>query len=264
MFVHGIMAQRANAIPYVADAVEWFGPGGTDFLTKTSGVTGMNDNKTFTFSSWFFLSSAFTGPGCFMSNFVAPSNLGPFYLTVNTSNKIICKAGVSGGGEGVHAIPENTVLSSTTITEGTWHHLLISFDAATTTFHLYLDDVDDSASPTTYNHAIEWDAVEYTAACYKTAFGGGYQYKWYGDLSDFWFDTTYLDISTTSNRRKFIDASKKPVNLNSDGSGPTGNSPDIFFAGDVTPWQAGTNHGTMGGFDQNGSVSNSTNEPVEV
>ena len=260
MFVPGIMAHRASGPTYAAEAVTFDGT--NDYLTKTTGVTGMTDNKTFTFSSWFFVNSSSNSNDGFISG-NTPGAQGAAAFNIHrqdSSDKIVLKAGVHSTTEGTHAIKEQ-VVSNTVITKNTWHHLLISMDAATGTFHLYLDDVDDSAAPTVNNLTVDWTVDNYSAAGTYSGFApiGSF---FYGDLADEWFDTTYMDFSVTANRRKFISATKKPVDLGTDGSTPTGSSPDIFFTGDEAAFV--TNQGTMGAFTENGTITNSSNEPVEV
>jgi hypothetical protein len=65
------------------------------------------------------------------------------------------------------------------------------------------------------------------------------------DVSDTWIDSTHLDFTVETNRRKFVGADGKPVNLGADGSTPTGVAPAIFFSGDASTF--GTNRGTGGG-----------------
>ena len=56
-----------------------------------------------------------------------------------------------------------------------------------------------------------------------------------------------MDFTTTSNRRKFIDASGNPEDLGSDGSTPTGTAPEIYLA------DGKTQTGETASFSENGT-----------
>lgn len=153
--------------------------------------------------------------------------------------------------------PYSQILKSNmTITDGNWYHVVFSLDSTNRALdQLYINDVDDTDStPNTIS-----------------AFGGGQQWaigafapggteKYYGDLADLWIDfDNKIDLSVEANRRAFIDAGGKPVNLGSDGSAPTGSAPDIFLSGDTDSWH--TNKGTGGGFTENGALTTATTSP---
>lgn len=54
------------------------------------------------------------------------------------------------------------------------------------------------------------------------------------DFADFWWGLgQYIDLTLTSNRRKFINSSGKPVDLGADGSTPTGTAPTFFLHRDA-------------------------------
>jgi hypothetical protein len=82
------------------------------------------------------------------------------------------------------------------------------------------------------------------------------------DVSNFWMAPgQYIDFSVEANRRKFIDANGKPVDLGADGSTPTGTAPAVFFSGDASGF--GTNKGTGGTFTLTGALTDATTGPSD-
>lgn len=72
------------------------------------------------------------------------------------------------------------------------------------------------------------------------------------DMSDLWFDDSFIDFDVEANRRKFVSASGEPVRLGTNGELPTGAAP-LIFMGDTmvaADWNAGENRGTVGNFNQ--------------
>jgi hypothetical protein len=61
---------------------------------------------------------------------------------------------------------------------------------------------------------------------------------------------TLIDIADSSVRAKFT-----PSQIGSDGSGPTGTAPLIYFTGEASVWNAGTNLGTGGSFTATGTFT---------
>ena len=86
-----------------------------------------------------------------------------------------------------------------------------------------------------------------------------------GGMSEFWFDTARLDFSVEANRRKFVSATGKPVDVGTDGSTPTGSAPEIYLS--VRPGDAAadfvTNRGTGNNFTQNGTLTLSGTSPSD-
>lgn len=83
-----------------------------------------------------------------------------------------------------------------------------------------------------------------------------------GNVADFWFAPgQFIDFSIEANRRKFIGADGKPVDLGSDGSAPTGAAPTIFLSGDDAGFA--TNRGTGGAFTLTGALTNASTSPSD-
>ena len=101
------------------------------------------------------------------------------------------------------------------------------------------------------------NAIDYTRPDWYVGHSGGSD-DYVGNLSELWFNNSYIDLSVVGNRRKWINSIGKPVDLLSDGSGPTGTQPLICFNKDTTAtWHQ--NSGSGGGFTvSTGSLSDST------
>lgn len=87
-----------------------------------------------------------------------------------------------------------------------------------------------------------------------------------GYLADYWIGAGQLiDFSVMANRRKFISASGKPVNLGADGSIPTGTAPAVFLRRAPSGAAAtfANNLGTGGDFTITGSLTNSPSSPSD-
>jgi hypothetical protein len=77
------------------------------------------------------------------------------------------------------------------------------------------------------------------------------------DMADLWYAPgVYIDFSVEMNRRKFISAAGKPVDLGSSGQRPTGSAPLVLLSGATEGWHI--NKGTGGGFIENGALTTAT------
>jgi hypothetical protein len=127
-----------------------------------------------------------------------------------------------------------------------WVHVLASWDLANDKADLYIDDVDDrAASPTTLNGNICYASV-------KWGIGGLVGGELEADVAELYAALgTYMDLSQTANRRKFIDEQKRPVDLGAGCTTPTGSAPTGCFVGDASSWF--TNKGAGGGMTVEGN-----------
>ncbi len=128
------------------------------------------------------------------------------------------------------------ITGSTAIQDNLWHHVLFSADlsAAQTAGKnpsIYIDDVAETVTVTTFtNNAMDFANANGGGFVGILYTGNGVQQPngFYGGLSDFWLKGgagAYIDFSVTANRRSFIDANKKPVNIGSGGTA-AGLAPD--------------------------------------
>ncbi len=238
-------AAGAAGVPYDANAVEF--DGANDWIEKSTDLTSNADSKLFTLSLW-FNRAVFTGT--------------PFLLA-NTTVRI----GIEfRGGNEIRVRGRNTsgstileVSTVTTFGASGWHHFLLSFDLANSSNrHLYIDDVDDAGTWSPYDDEL----IEFTRDDHAIGAGIGGGTKYDGDLADVWIDYgRFVNFSTVSNRRKFIDAAGKPVDLGSDGSIPFGAAPIMYFSGPTDTWH--TNDGDGGGFTENGALTTASTSPSD-
>ncbi len=182
---------------YTADAAAF---GGTVQCKRSSAWDGPAvDSKSAIFSGWFNFTG---GDGAWHVLLQMADGIG-FNVARDSGNKIECVGHNSGSAEKLRI----DTTANFTASSG-WNHFLISFDLATTTVQMYVNDSSDIAI--TYNVN---DTLDYTRS---NECVGGYQhngqYKPDADMFDLYLlYGTHLDLTTESNRRKFIDAAGKPV-----------------------------------------------------
>ena len=221
-----------------------FGPSDYAHLNNTvSTFPSGGRGRSLTFSCWFYVSESET------HLFIAKNVAGQTTFKIDIKDWGLRITATEEGVTKIHGYAQG---NNDAFING-WHHLLISLDAlSTSTRHIYVDDV---AWPTTWS--------TYTA---------GHQF--FNDIDDFYvaghsqakpkrlahvfFDwdpiaAAYLDLSTTSNRRKFISADKKPVTV-------TGLSPYIYLPL-ISPTSVTTNSGSLGNFTVSGVLDSPARGP---
>lgn len=124
--------------------------------------------------------------------------------------------------------------------------VLISWDMATNTFHCYVNGVDVGTDPTLTDAAVDYDASPGLGVANNNQAGDVFT----GSVKMLYFDTTYVDLSVSGNRDKFLLA-----NIQDNGSGVTGAIPTVFMCGSTTLWNEGLNRGYGGQFTMIGSVT---------
>ena len=163
----------------------------------------------------------------------------------------------------------NWVSSTGTVSPGVWHNLLVSVDTTVNpaVVVVYLDDilVSMSASGSGGSSPFVNDLFFNKFAMPDV----GLSDELYGrpgniappvqDMSDTWVNSALVDFSVETNRRKFISASGRPVDIGSDCSTPTGTVPAFCFSGDASNFA--TNQGTGGAFTTTGTLTNASTSP---
>ncbi len=131
-----------------------------------------------------------------------------------------------------------------TTTSG-WVHVLASWDLPAGRAQIYINDVADRAA----NPFMLSGNVCY--ASLKWGIGGLIGGALDADVADFYASLgTSLDLDIEANRRKFIDAAGKPVDLGTNCNTPTGITPTGCFVGDAETWA--TNKGLGAGMNVDG------------
>jgi len=220
---------------------------GNDDLERGADLTGIADGKTGTVSLWFK-----TGTDGVSKNIIATSATSRFLVNIDASNKINMIARNAAG-----TIILRFVTTPTYLAASGWHHLLASWDLATTTGQLYVTDVAPALGTNTRTN----DTIDYTEGAFVIGATPAAVGRYNGDLADLWFHTSHIDLSVEANRRLFISAAGKPVNLGADGSTPLGVQPLVFLSGATASWH--TNKGTGGGFTLTGALADASSSPSD-
>ena len=211
--------------------------GTSDYLSRSSDLTGNADGKTLTFSCWVFLPAA------------RDSNQRVLYATDSSDNGVLFNVdqsnylGLEAWNGGVRTLQGTT---TTKIGTNVWTHILVSMDMANSSNrHVYLNDVAASVTWSTYNNAN----IEFTRPThYIGVWGNGTARHFYDDMAHFYLDYTYRNLSTESNRRIFIDA-----NGGSTSASSLAALNPIMYLPMTTAYAVGKNAGTGGDFTANGS-----------
>lgn len=228
--------------------------GGSSKLSRGSDLTGAVDGKQITVSVFYYPgpTNSLTVNNTIVANKTGGVDAFPgFRVTPGaysgaSGNPMMQAYGASSYAAWVHG-------TTTTMSAGNWYHILMSFDASNTSKrHIYISDVAQTLSVTDYNNVnVDWTTGDFGIGCVPTgSFGNNIN----GRMLDLWVDDTYLDITSTAVRRKFITAAGKPGILGASGQVPTG-SPPLLYMRDFEDFSTGHNRGTGGDFTVTGSVS---------
>lgn len=115
----------------------------------------------------------------------------------------------------------------TSLDDDQWNHMIMAIDLTDTAKRaIYVDDAAYSVSWGTYSNVN----MDFTPGSWD--FGHLSPDFYAGNYGELYFAPgQWLDITITANRRKFIDATGKPVSLGVTGSTPTGVAPLIYLSG---------------------------------
>lgn len=236
---------------YIAVAASFDGT--NDYVTYGGASGKLVDSKQLTMSVWL----RFSTPGANMVVFCVHADAGAIrfgVLPTSTPGSIIIQ------GRNISGV---TILQQviTDFPVDAWGHLLVSFDLATSTFQAYVNDVVATVTNTTLTDAnIDFNPAS-TGDISIGAFNAGNN-KYTGFMADLWVDVQVaMDISVEANRRKFIDATGKPVDLGSDGSTPTGSQIEFTHSGAIASWH--TNKGFITGSTEVGDITEAANSPSD-
>ena len=209
--------------------------GSSDDFSRGSDLAGNADGKKGIFSTWLRIDGGDGSAQYLLSN--TGFHVG-IYKTTTSIFLVQLKTSVP-------AVTLDIRTTGTIVAGSGWHHILASWDLATTTSHLYLDDVSDQNTVTRLNNTIDYTGPAWGLGAYINGMGG-----LNGAASEFYFNTAeYLDLSVETNRRKFISASGKPTPPGVTGELPTTNQPIIYCPdGDAT-----NNLGSGGNFTKYGA-----------
>ena len=220
-----ILMHRRKAFRTLVNGVVFDGT--NDYMALGAGLTGLADGKEFTTSYWILFNG---GDAAEQSIFEAPGSADGI-LEINRSAGNVLR--VKGADAALTSIQRITT-SSTVTADATWHHLLMSYNAATTTQHCYLDGSSDMLQITNLDATIDQDGAEAVIgvqADFATA-------KLNASIAELWIDNTYVDLSVEANRLKFRSAAGKPVELGATGELAGNGQPLVYCR--VRPGDAAT------------------------
>ena len=224
--------------------------GATDKLRKASDLTGNADGKMLTFSTWFYSDGSTT-------NTRQVIIIGSFVVNLPTDGSLHLRGYSSGGYGAGPAFYVNWLTNF--IPQNQWNHLLVSIDvtgANTAKRHVYLNDVNINTTAAGLDVWDSWNdrLIEFTKSSFHYIGGiASNTQNIKGRLAHVFLDYTYRDLSTTSNRRLFIDADGKP-------SSTIPSSP-ILYLPMTDAATAGSNSGTGGDFTVNGVLATAERGP---
>jgi len=232
----------------VAEAVE-FVANSSGYISRTSNLSGISDGKNVLFSGWLYRGRVATDTWFFIATSTGSNRV---YISADDSDKLYCYFMTSGGTENVVVI-ESRRTSGAGIPTGAWTHVMFSFNAANSSQrHVYINgEVPAHLSYSSYNNLDIGMANPRFALSGDISETDQYSAK---RLAHVFFDDSYLDLSQSSNRAKFITTDGFPA------SGQSALSPKVYLplkAADT----AGDNLGTGGAFTANQPLATAERGP---
>lgn len=250
----GQPTDTAAAAGFSYDAVNF---NGSTRLNRGAGLTGLADGPQGTFS----LFVKFAAAGDSVSQRIFQNNGGADGLRRNSSNIFQCAwNGPSGG------TPTLTFQTVSTIDSSRgWLHLCGNYDgnfgAGSKITQLFVNDASDNTVTADFGAAGSFDYTLTDWIIGATSIGSSF---FQGDMAEFWWNDSLIDMSNVTNRRLFVTAGLKPVDLGTDGSVPLGGTkPKIYqhVAAGAAASGFATNLGSGGGWTVTGTLALASSKP---
>ena len=245
-FMHNVGSRISKEIAagVVLNAVHFDGT--NDWLKKTSDLTDNADGKLGIISVWLKFDSGHTGS---RSHIYQAQQ---FDFEKSLDDKIRISAYTSSSATKLDMITTQALTDA----DG-WFHVLACWDLGNSIIDIFINDTNDTNETTNADGDIDYTRSLHYVGQETTEQGQLVE----GDMAQFYFSHEFLNFNTASNRRKFITADGKPVDLGSDGSTPTGTAPIIFLDGATATWH--TNKGSGGGFTEVGALTDASSSPSD-
>lgn len=224
---------------------------GSTYLGRGGALTNLADGKIVLVSCFFRVAGGAGAERRIMSIKAGTSTR--FVLNVSTANVISMLGRDSGAATILNANATTTFAAGSA-----WHHVLVSFDLASTSNRgVYVDGVAETVTWGTYNTAGTLDLLGTTPETLIGTFDG--TLSWNGDLANLFFHTPAAYVDPATALSKFIDGSGLPVDMGADGSLPLGLQPIVCMSRN---WP--TNDGSGGNFTVTAGALTIGTAPVDV
>lgn len=228
---------------YTPTAVDY--DGATNYATRGADLTGNADSDKMTLSVWFRVDG-----GSGTNRTFAHGTGTRYHFFVDTANllRIVMR-------DSVGTVIVDAVGSTTLAVGAAWHHAFITWDGASNTIRMWLDEVEESVTVNTGTGGVDADWTVANHAIGGTILG---TLLWDGCLSEYyWHNEVAIDYANASTQRLFVNTDGTPAYLGADGSFPTGSPPIVYVAGG----DAATNAGTGGNYTNNAALSACSSSP---
>lgn len=220
--------------------------GTNDYMSRAA-YSGISDGTDGTISFWLKINGS---PGVFQ---------GIFEIRSGTSSRLTCELSntLAMFMAAVDATPVQVwQASGANLSTGQWYHIAASWN--TSEAKIYVDgSLYATASPTPTGTNIDYNASDVMIGARPTTG----TVKLDGELTEVWFDTTYIDLSSSSNMQKFRKTTGKPAFLGNTGQRPTGATPIVYLKGPASAFA--TNLGTGGSFSVTGALTDASTSPSD-
>lgn len=247
-------------IPYNNQRVSIFYPankGGTfdnssSFdLRFTSNIDDSISSKGF-FSAWIKLKTSGTAI-YFKTSSTNPAINKDIIFSRSSDNDLIFSVG---------SISQQAVGTYTAANYPDWIHILASWQTnPSKILYFYINDTQiDNETSTGSSFVIAYSIMDINTISSNTTDNSSFTY-YLSDISELIFDnTTFLDLTDTSIRRKFISPSRRPVFVGTDGSKITGTQPLTYLKGEGANFHI--NSGSSGhDYSRTGTPGTPSNSP---
>lgn len=266
----GTASFAAASTALICDAADF--DGANDWLLRSPSAfsSSPSSTKTGTLSLWFkfdTLPAGGTGNTAYILNSLVYPGIGPtgfqIYVSDDKALNFYAAEDILGTGS-----PQLTFFTTTNfVATGAWHHLAISWNAATSTSNIYYDGSSVSSfgvggSPTFTDFNFDW-SQESMWSVGADVTGAG---KIDAGVAEMWISPgQYIDFSAAANLEKFRSSGGKPVDLGATGGTPTGTAPLIYLHLDdgETANNFAINRTSKGNFTVTGTLSTYASSPSD-
>lgn len=244
-----MISSGGSAVPVPVPAVDYGGV--SDFLATGVAWSGTADGPLGMINIWVRIDA---GDGT--TRTLITDNNQHCELKIGTNNKFLMTLQDAAQTK-VFSFGSNTAYTA----GATWLNLLMGWNtnagAAAKTGYFYVNDASDVLVTSDASTAF---SVDYSGTNNAIAARTNGATPWDGCISQPYINiVSLLDFSATANRRSFISAAGKPINLGANGSLPTGAQPIVFLPNPFGT--VGMNAGYGGNYAINGAPTNCSTAP---